>query len=164
MQRFCNSGPSDLYQLRESRAGAFVSPARRDLWQDRGALMMETPMPRPLIPALALGLLCTAPLWASPSVIETAEAQRSGAGWRISVTLSHPDTGWDHYADGWEVLTPDGVSLGTRVLAHPHVEEQPFTRSLGGVRVPEGVTELVIRARCNLDGYTGTPLTLRLLD
>ncbi|WP_424975561.1 hypothetical protein [Dinoroseobacter sp. S124A] len=114
---------------------------------------------------LATGLsLASGAALASPSVIERAEAQRSGDSYRISVTLSHADTGWDHYADGWEVQTPDGTVIGSRVLYHPHVNEQPFTRSLSGVIVPPGVTELVIRARCNVDGYTGTPYRLRLTN
>lgn len=115
----------------------------------------------PLLVSLGASL-ATGQGWASPSIIEQADARKSGDVWQISVTLSHPDTGWDHYADGWEVQTPTGESLGVRVLVHPHVEEQPFTRSLGGVVVPEGVIELVIRARCNVDGYTGEPFLLRL--
>jgi len=83
-------------------------------------------------------------------------------GQTLSVTLSHPDTGWDHYADGWEVLTPDGTSLGVRVLAHPHVNEQPFTRSLGGLEIPDGITELHIRARCNQDGWSDEVFVLPL--
>ena len=43
------------------------------------------------------------------------------------VTVQHADTGWDHYADAWEVLAPDGTVLGTRTLLHPHTDEQPFT-------------------------------------
>jgi hypothetical protein len=50
------------------------------------------------------------------------------------------------------VRTPDGVELGLRVLAHPHVQEQPFTRSLT-VDVPAGTAALHIRARCNRDGW-----------
>ncbi|MBO6604678.1 MULTISPECIES: hypothetical protein [Rhodophyticola] len=72
---------------------------------------------------------------------------------RVSVTLAHPDTGWDHYADGWQVELEDGTVLGTRVLLHPHVEEQPFTRSLGNVVIPAGVTQVFIRARCNVTGW-----------
>lgn len=117
---------------------------------------------RPVLSALAL---CAASLaHADPSSIEKADAVRSGETWRISVTLRHPDTGWDHYADGWEVRTLDGTVLGTRVLAHPHVTEQPFTRSLGGVAIPEGITQVEIHARCNEDGYTGEPLVLSLTD
>ena len=76
-------------------------------------------------------------------------------GQTIHVTLTHPDTGWDHYADGWEVVTGDGTSLGLRVLAHPHVDEQPFTRSLRlDAPLPEG--PVFVRARCNVDGWGET--------
>ena len=91
-----------------------------------------------------------------------AEAQKRGDTWTFSVTLEHPDTGWDHYADGWEILAPDGTSLGVRDLAHPHENEQPFTRSLSGVSVPDGVTQVLIRARCNQDGWGPSTYTLDL--
>ena len=79
--------------------------------------------------ALPLLALIATPALADPPVIEAAVASPAGNAWRIDVTLSHPDTGWDHYANGWEVLAPDGTRLGLRVLVHPHVDEQPFTRS-----------------------------------
>ena len=91
---------------------------------------------------------------ASDVEIVNVEAHQNGGTWRFDVTLRHADTGWDHYADGWEVLAPDGTSLGMRVLAHPHVNEQPFTRSLSGVAIPEGLTHVIIRARDNVDGWT----------
>jgi hypothetical protein len=91
---------------------------------------------------------------ASDVEIVNVQAVESGGAWRFDVTLRHGDSGWEHYADGWEVLAPDGTSLGMRVLAHPHVNEQPFTRSLGGVMIPEGITEVTIRARDNVDGWT----------
>ena len=72
---------------------------------------------------------------------------------RFEVTLEHADTGWDHYADGWEVMSPAGDILGKRVLAHPHVDEQPFTRSLSGVRIPQGVNTVTIRAHDSVHGY-----------
>lgn len=74
-------------------------------------------------------------------------------GWRFDVTLAHPDTGWAHYADAWEVLDADGNSLGTRTLLHPHVDEQPFTRALGDVAIPAGTGPVFIRARCSVDGW-----------
>jgi len=98
-------------------------------------------------------LVVAAPGLADPPVIEAVEADPAGAGWRFSVTLSHGDTGWDDYADGWRVETPGGEILGTRELLHPHVEEQPFTRSLSGVAVPEGLTEVVVRARDSVGGW-----------
>ncbi|WP_417603873.1 hypothetical protein [Primorskyibacter flagellatus] len=94
--------------------------------------------------------------------IDAVEAEKSGMGWRFSVTISHPDTGWDHYADGWEVVDADGNVLGYRELMHPHENEQPFTRSLSVVIVPDGVREVYVRARCSAEGWSGdpTPVTL----
>lgn len=83
----------------------------------------------------------------------SAEAARSGGTWRFDVTVQHADTGWDHYADAWEILGPDGTRLGIRELLHPHVDEQPFTRSLTGVTIPEDVTSVEIRARDNVHGW-----------
>ena len=82
--------------------------------------------------------------------------------WSFSVTVKHDDEGWDHYADRWEVLDPDGKILGTRVLYHPHVGEQPFTRSLSGVEIPEGVKEVVVRARDSVHGYGGKEAVVEL--
>ena len=93
------------------------------------------------------------PVRAEIPVIEAIRATPQGAQWRFDVTLKHPDTGWDHYADAWEVLDADGQSLGLRVLVHPHVDEQPFTRSLGGVAFPAGTQAVFVRARCIVDGW-----------
>jgi hypothetical protein len=93
------------------------------------------------------------PAFADDAIIEDATARASGNGWSFSVTLSHGDTGWDDYADGWRVVTKDGTELGMRVLYHPHVEEQPFTRSLGGVSIPDGIETVYIEARTNADGW-----------
>ena len=98
-------------------------------------------------------VLASASLASDVEIVNVA-ASESGGTWRFDVTLRHDDTGWDHYADGWEILAPDGTSLGMRVLAHPHETEQPFTRSLGGVVIPEGMIEVIIRARDNVDGWT----------
>ena len=112
-----------------------------------------------LVPLL---LLAAAPLHAEPPEIVSAEATETAGGWRIAVTLRHPDTGWDHYADGWEVLAPDGTRLGFRELAHPHVNEQPFTRSLSGVAIPDAIRQITIRARCGRDGWSEDGLTIPL--
>lgn len=74
---------------------------------------------------------------------------------RFDVTLRHADTGWEHYADRWEVIGPDGTVLGTRVLLHPHVHEQPFTRSLSGVKIPAGVERVILRGRDSEHGWGG---------
>lgn len=106
--------------------------------------------------ALAL-FLFAGPAFAEAPVVENVTVK----GDRFSVTLSHPDTGWNHYADGWEVLDADGNSLGIRDLVHPHVTEQPFTRSLSGVVVPEGATVVYVRARCNVDGWSDALFEVR---
>ena len=115
---------------------------------------------KPLI-ALIATLTTTAAL-ASDVEIVNVQAVQSGSTWRFDVTLRHADTGWEHYADGWEVLAPDGTSLGMRVLVHPHVNEQPFTRSLGGVIIPDGISTVIIRARDNVDGWTSKTSTVTL--
>ncbi|WP_299673360.1 hypothetical protein [uncultured Roseobacter sp.] len=92
-------------------------------------------------------LLAATPALAEPPQIDNVKARKSGDTWRFDVTISHPDTGWDHYADAWRILDMDGNQLAIRELAHPHVEEQPFTRSLSGVRIPEGTTQVQVQAR-----------------
>jgi hypothetical protein len=115
-----------------------------------------------ILSALALVCATSSAVRADAPEIVDAKAQRAGAGWRIDVTLAHPDTGWDHYADAWSVEAPDGTELGIRVLLHPHEHEQPFTRSLTQVGVPDGVRELTIRARCLVDGWADETYTLTL--
>ncbi len=99
-------------------------------------------------------LLLAAPALADAPITEAATATRTANGWRLNVTLTHPDTGWDHYADAWRAETEDGSVLGTRELAHPHVDEQPFTRSLAPVELADGIATVLIRARCNIDGWS----------
>ncbi|MCK4675301.1 MAG: hypothetical protein KAT61_05260 [Gammaproteobacteria bacterium] len=71
------------------------------------------------------------------------------------VTVKHQDKGWDHYANKWEVLTPDGKVIATRVLQHPHVREQPFMRSLSHVKIPAGMKKVIVRAYDSVHGYGG---------
>jgi len=99
---------------------------------------------------------------ADPPVIEAVTASQAGSGWQFNVTVRHPDSGWDHYADGWEVLDPDGARLGYRELLHPHETEQPFTRSLTGVTVPDGITRVQIRAKCSVDGWNASTISVDL--
>ena len=110
---------------------------------------------RNLIALLAL----TTPLAADPPSVEAVTLTQTGDTWRVDVTLLHGDTGWDDYADGWEVLDMEGNRLGYRELFHPHVNEHPFTRSLGNVAIPEGLTQVQIRARDNVGGGADEPLT-----
>lgn len=81
----------------------------------------------------------------------------------FSVTIESPDTGCDQYSDWWEVFTPDSTLIYRRILAHSHVNEQPFTRSGGPVAV--GATDFVyVRAHMNNLGYGTQVFSGNVLD
>lgn len=82
--------------------------------------------------------------------------------WMVSATLQHADTGWQHYADAWRIVTETGKVLATRLLYHPHVNEQPFSRSLVNVKLPDEVQQVQIEARCNVHGWGKAPLRVDL--
>jgi len=95
--------------------------------------------------------------------------QDADGSWIFHVTVSHPDRGWDDYADGWDIVTPDGSKLTvhagdpfTRLLAHPHENEQPFTRSQRGIIIPEGITQVIVRAHDIVDGFGGQEIVVDL--
>ena len=97
------------------------------------------------------------------------QAVFNGESWTFSVTVSHPDKGWDDYSNGWDVVTPDGIVLKvnksdpyTRVLLHPHENEQPFTRNQSGIIVPEGITQLLVKAHDIVDGFGGAEIIIDL--
>ena len=88
--------------------------------------------------------------WADEATVEGTNFIQSGNSYTFSVTLRHGDTGWDDYADGWRIEAADGTVLGTRTLLHPHVNEQPFTRSLSGIQIPEQLEFVFVRASTNV--------------
>lgn len=97
--------------------------------------------------------------------VEVVSAKARSAGgdsFRFEVTLRHADAGWAHYADNWEILTLEGKLLGRRVLLHPHDNEQPFTRSLGGVKIPPGITQVKVRGHDKVHKYGGKELVIDL--
>ncbi len=110
--------------------------------------------------ALITLLITTSAMADSPRVVGV-DASKSGGTWRFNVAIKHADAGWDHYADGWGVYLADGTELGYRVLAHPHVNEQPFTRSLGGVSIPKGTKSIIIRPHDKVHGL-GADYTFKL--
>lgn len=103
------------------------------------------------------------PVVAGEADIIDVKVSPEGAGsFRFSVTVKHDDEGWDHYADMWRVVAPDGTVLGERVLLHPHVNEQPFTRSLSGVAIPNDISEVTIEARDKVHDFGGAVMTVTL--
>lgn len=99
---------------------------------------------------------------AGQAAIQHAEFEKYGASWTIAVTLQHADTGWDHYADGWRVVTHDGEVLGHRTLYHPHVNEQPFTRNLSNVTIPDEINTVFIEAHDKVHGWNPERLEVNL--
>lgn len=95
-------------------------------------------------------------------VIDASASKAADGTYTISVTVKSDDTGWDKYADRWEVLTKDGKLLGTRILAHPHVDEQPFTREQSGIAVPAGIKVVTIRAHDKVEGFGGKEFQITL--
>ena len=85
-----------------------------------------------------------------------------GNTYQIDVTVSHGDEGWDHYVNKWDVVGPDGTVIGTRILHHPHVHEQPFTRSLSTIEIPEKYGSVTVRAHDSVHEYGGKAVTTDL--
>ncbi len=101
--------------------------------------------------------------------VEFVRAVKNGETWTFHVTVRHPDTGWEDYADGWDVVLPDGTVLKrnaddpfTRLLLHPHETEQPFTRSQSGLTIPDGITQVTVRAHDLVDEFGGAEVLVDL--
>ena len=89
--------------------------------------------------------------------------------WTFHVTVEHEDVNWYDYADGWDIVLPDGTVLKpdpfgqyTRHVRHPHVEEQPFTRTQKELEIPEGVDRVRVRAHDKKDGWGGKEIDVLL--
>jgi len=118
-------------------------------------------MDRSKLSLLASACLLAGTLHAGQADVIGADIERTAANtFTVKATLRHADSGWDHYTNRWEVLDPQGEVIATRVLYHPHVNEQPFTRSLSGVKIPATQTWVKIRAHDLVHGYGGREVTL----
>jgi len=89
-------------------------------------------------------------------------SQSKDGSWCFDTTVRHNDQGWEHYANSWEVIDLEGNQLGYRQLAHPHVHEQPFTRSQCGIQIPKTITKIAVRATCNQQDFGGKAVVVDL--
>lgn len=96
-------------------------------------------------------------------VTDVIATQSANGSWCFATSVRHNDQGWQHYADGWEVLDVTGAQLGYRKLHHPHEHEQPFTRSLCNIKIPEETSKVFVRAKCNTHGYGGKGKVIELI-
>lgn len=123
-----------------------------------------------LVRAIGLAvLLATAPAasWAGEADVVDAKVRcRPAPGGRpasvcqFTVSVKHADRGWDHYANRFEIVGPKGEILATRILRHPHVDEQPFTRSQGRVRIMHTTKSVVVRAGDLVHDLGGATVTV----
>lgn len=112
--------------------------------------------------ALLLGLSVGAAVQADQvHIVNAVATPLTNSQYRIEVTLQHADSGWEHYANQWQVYSPEGELLGTRTLWHPHENEQPFTRGLS-LEIPSSLTTVEIRASDTVHGLSHERYTLKL--
>ena len=95
-------------------------------------------------------------------IVDVKLTQSIDMTWRFDLTLKHADSGWKHYANEWKIVTPEGEILGTRTLLHPHVDEQPFTRSLANVEIPPNIKIIRIIAGDTVHGASSEVLEVQL--
>lgn len=93
-----------------------------------------------------VGLLFSCSIFASDVEIVKVVLTKNTGTWRADVTLNHADTGWKHYADAWRLVDESGNEIGKRTLYHPHVNEQPFTRSLTSFQIPSSAKTIFVEA------------------
>lgn len=79
------------------------------------------------------------------------------------VTVEHVDEGVHHYAIVWQALDDQQRLVAQRFLTHPHVNEQPFTRSTTGVQIPPEVEWVTLRALDSRHGFLGRQMRVRLM-
>lgn len=112
---------------------------------------------------LFMALFLPGSLWAGNADITAVKVIKESEGtFRFEVTVSHADEGWDHYADSWEIRDQNENLLATRTLHHPHVSEQPFTRSLSHVKIPTGIKKVTLRAHDSVHLYGGKTMTIAI--
>ena len=97
-----------------------------------------------------------------PDVVAVEVTRAADGTARFDVTVSSPYDTPERYADAWRVVGADGTQYGVRELAHDHASEQPFTRSLDGVDVPDDVTVVTVEARDSTYGWGGTAMDVDL--
>ncbi len=94
------------------------------------------------------------------AIVKSVKVSGNSGEYTFSVELKSPDKGCTQYANWWEVITPDGQLIYRRVLGHSHVDEQPFTRSGGKVKIADG-QEVIVRAHMHPGGYGSGKIAMK---
>jgi hypothetical protein len=98
-----------------------------------------------------------------PDILAAQATPEGNGSWRFDVTVSSPYDSPQRYADAWRVVGEDGTEYGIRVLTHDHASEQPFTRSQGGIMIPDDITMVTLEGRDQANGWGGGILMVDLL-
>jgi hypothetical protein len=97
-----------------------------------------------------------------PDIVAVETDQDVDGSYTFDVTVSSPYDSPERYADAWRVVGPDGTEYGVRILLHDHANEQPFTRSLSGVEIPDGIDSVTVEGRDLINGWGGAIIEVDL--
>ncbi len=93
----------------------------------------------------------------------TVKVEENADGtYNFHVTVRSKDEGWDKYCDWWRLKTKEGLEIARRTLMHPHVDEQPFTRTLYEAKISSEIKEVIIEAHDSKEGYIGKTVTIQI--
>ncbi len=89
------------------------------------------------------------------SVAKIVSVKTSGNenNYSFSVGVLSSETGCNQYADWWEVVSVEGKLIYRRILAHSHIDEQPFVRSGGNVDITKDQL-VIVRVHMNNSGFS----------
>ena len=92
-----------------------------------------------LLVALACSFQASLPALAGEAdVIAVTHTRAADGTYRFDVAVRHADAGWEHYADKWQVIGPDGAVLGERVVEHARARCRAGVAGVGGLRREPG--------------------------
>lgn len=97
-----------------------------------------------------------------PDIVAVETDRDVDGSYRFDVAISSPYDSPERYADAWRVVGPDGTEYGVRILLHDHANEQPFTRSLSGVEIPDGIDSVTVEGRDLINGWGGAIIEVDL--
>lgn len=97
-----------------------------------------------------------------PDIIDVQLTRNEDGTFDFAVTVSSPYDTPERYADAWRVVAPDGNVLAERELLHDHANEQPFTRTLANVTIPDDITIVTVEGRDQEYGYGGQTMQVTI--
>jgi N-acetylmuramoyl-L-alanine amidase len=96
-----------------------------------------------------------------PDVVDVTPLA-DGEGYSFIVTMSSTYDSVERHADAWRVIGDDGVVYGMLEFAHENSTEQPVTRSLDEVVIPDTVNSVTVQGRDLVYGWGGKTVEVDL--